>query len=88
MIPESGRSPGERNGSEPSILAWRTPWTEEPGGPQATGGLIGRETLMESRSDSPDSGGKCHRGAEEMEGRAERARGEASPSFLLLFLLR
>ena len=20
-----------------SILAWRTPWTEEPGGPQSTG---------------------------------------------------
>ena len=22
---------------QPSILAWRTPWTEEPGGPQSTG---------------------------------------------------
>ena len=31
-IPESGRSPGERNGSHSSILAWETPWTEEPGG--------------------------------------------------------
>ena len=28
LIPESGRSPGEGNGS---ILAWRVPWTEEPG---------------------------------------------------------
>ena len=31
-IPGSGRSPGEGNGS--SILAWRIPWTEEPGGLQ------------------------------------------------------
>ena len=27
-----GRSPGGRNGNPPSILAWRIPWTEEPGG--------------------------------------------------------
>jgi len=26
-----GRSPGERNGYPSSILAWRIPWTEEPG---------------------------------------------------------
>ena len=36
-IPESGRSPGEGNGNHPSILAWRIPWTEEPGGLQSTG---------------------------------------------------
>ena len=29
-IPGSGRSPGEGNGN-PSILAWRIPWTEKPG---------------------------------------------------------
>ena len=28
-MPGSGRSPGEGNSS--SILAWRIPWTEEPG---------------------------------------------------------
>ena len=27
-----GRPPGEGNGNHPSILAWRIPWTEEPGG--------------------------------------------------------
>ena len=27
-----GRSPGERNGSLSSVLAWEIPWTEEPGG--------------------------------------------------------
>ena len=35
-IPGSGRSPGEGNGY-PSILAWRTPWTEEPDGLQSIG---------------------------------------------------
>ena len=30
-IPGSGRSPGEGNGTHASILAWRIPWTEEPG---------------------------------------------------------
>jgi len=31
-IPESGRPPGGGNGNFSSILAWRIPWTEEPGG--------------------------------------------------------
>ena len=31
-IPGSGRSSGEGNGYPLSILAWRIPWTEEPGG--------------------------------------------------------
>jgi len=30
-IPGSGRSPGGRLGCQSSILAWRIPWTEEPG---------------------------------------------------------
>ena len=29
-----GRFPGEGNGNPSSILAWRIPWTEEPGGLQ------------------------------------------------------
>ena len=36
-IPGYGRSPGEGNGNHSSILAWRIPWTEEPGGLQFTG---------------------------------------------------
>ena len=36
-IPELGRSPGEGNGSLPSVLAWRIPWREEPGRLQSTG---------------------------------------------------
>ena len=32
-IPGLGRSPGEGNSNpNSSILAWRIPWTEEPGG--------------------------------------------------------
>ena len=31
LIPGLGRSPGEGNGYPFSILAWRIPWTEEPG---------------------------------------------------------
>ena len=36
-MPESGRSPGEGNGNPFSILVWRIPWTEEPGGLQSMG---------------------------------------------------
>ena len=32
LIPGSGRSPGEGNGYPLQFLAWRIPWTEEPGG--------------------------------------------------------
>ena len=35
-VPGSGRSPGKGNGNS-SILAWKIPWTEEPGGPQSVG---------------------------------------------------
>ena len=31
-IPGSGRSPGEGKSNPLNILAWRIPWTEEPGG--------------------------------------------------------
>ena len=36
-IPGLRRSPGEGNGSPLSILAWKIPWTEEPGGLQSMG---------------------------------------------------
>ena len=32
-----GRSPGGGMATYSSILAWRIPWTEEPGGQQSTG---------------------------------------------------
>jgi len=34
-IPGLGRFPRVGNGNPPSILAWRVPWTEEPGGLQS-----------------------------------------------------
>ena len=36
-IPGLGRSLGEENRYHSSILAWRIPWTEEPGGQQSMG---------------------------------------------------
>ena len=37
LIPGSGRSPGEGNGNPLQYIAWRIPWTEEPGGLQSMG---------------------------------------------------
>ena len=36
-IPGLGRAPGEGNPAHSSILTWRIPWTEEPGGLQSMG---------------------------------------------------
>ena len=36
-IPGWGRCPGGGHATHSSILAWRIPWTEEPGGLQSTG---------------------------------------------------
>ena len=38
-----GRSPGEVMTVHSSILAWRIPWTEEPGGPQ---GVVNTTDVM------------------------------------------
>ena len=37
LIPGSGRSPEGGNGDHFSILVWKIPWTEEPGGLQSMG---------------------------------------------------
>ena len=36
LVPESGRPPGEGNGTHSSILARRIPWTEDSDGLQIT----------------------------------------------------
>ena len=36
-IPVMGRSPEEGKATHSSIVAWRIPWTEEPGGQQSIG---------------------------------------------------
>ena len=35
--PGPGRSPGEGMATHSSVLAWRIPWTEDPGGLQSIG---------------------------------------------------
>ena len=37
LIPGSGKSSGEGMATDSSILAWRNPWTEEPGRLQSMG---------------------------------------------------
>ena len=37
LIPELGRSPGGGHGNPLDVLAWRVPWTEEPGRLQSIG---------------------------------------------------
>ena len=39
LILGSGRSPGEEMATHYSILAWKIPWTEEPGRLQSMGSL-------------------------------------------------
>ena len=41
FIPGSERCPGEEMATHFSILAWKIPWTEEPGGLQAIGSQRG-----------------------------------------------
>ena len=36
-IPELGRSPGGEHAIHSSILAWKIPWAQEPGGLQSMG---------------------------------------------------
>ena len=47
LIPEWGRPPGRGHGNPLSILAWRIPWTEEPGRLQ----LIGSHRVRHDWSD-------------------------------------
>ena len=45
-IPGLGRSPEEEMATHSSVLAWRIPWTEEPGGLQSVGLQIVRHDLL------------------------------------------
>ena len=40
-IPGWGRSPGVGNGNHSSVLAWKIPWTEVPGGLLSVGPRVG-----------------------------------------------
>ena len=47
LIPGLGRSLGEEMATHSSILAWRIPWTEEPGGLQSMGSQRVRPRLID-----------------------------------------
>ena len=48
LIPGSERSPGEGNGNQLQYLAWKIPWTEEPGGLQSMGSQrVGHDLVSE-----------------------------------------
>ena len=46
LIPGSGRSPGEGMATHSSILAWRIPWMEEPGGLHTVHGVAKSRTRL------------------------------------------
>ena len=49
-IPGSGRSPGEGMATHSSILVWKLPWTEEPGGLQSIGfQRVGHNLVIEQQ---------------------------------------
>ena len=50
-IPEWVRSPGEGNGNPFNILAWKIPWTEEPGGLQSPWGHKELDTTEQLSAD-------------------------------------
>ena len=53
LIPGSGRSPEEEVATHSSILAWRIPWTDEPGGLQSMGSQKTRTRLRRLTLISP-----------------------------------
>ena len=54
LISELGISSGEETATHSSILAWRIPWTEEPGG-YSPGGCKQSPSVQFSRSVVSDS---------------------------------
>jgi len=45
-----GRFPGEENGNPLQYLAWRNPWTEEPGRIYSMGSRVGHDLVTKSPS--------------------------------------
>ena len=52
LIPGSGRYPGEGKVNSSNILAWRIPWTSEPGSPRGRRESDTTERLTDSPSNS------------------------------------
>ena len=50
LIPKLGRFPGEEMTTYSSILAWETPWTENPGRLQSVGSqIVGHDLVTEQQ---------------------------------------
>ena len=56
LIPGLGRSPEEGTATHSSILAWRIPWTGEPGGLQSIGSQRAGHDRSQLSTNSCDSG--------------------------------
>ena len=55
-IPGLGRPPGEGNGNHFSILAWKIPWAEMPGGLQSMGSQrVGQDLVTEGNANTCSS---------------------------------
>ena len=55
-IPGSGRAPGGGTATHSNILAWRIPWTEDPGGLQS----IGHKESDRNEVTEHGTDGRCH----------------------------
>ena len=58
LIPGSRWSSGRRNGNPPHILAWRLPWTEEPGGPKSIHMVTKSQTRLSNKQTQHPSSAK------------------------------
>ena len=54
-VPGLGRSPGEGNATYSGSLAWKIPWTEEPGGLQSMGSQKTRTQLSNYTTTTNDA---------------------------------
>ena len=59
LIPGSGRSLEEEMATHSSVLAWRIPWTEEPGGLQSMGLQRVRHSWEHTHSSQSIAGSAC-----------------------------
>ena len=84
-VPESESSPGVGNGNPPSILAWKIPWTEGPGGLQSMGSQrVGRDWTINPTI--PQGVWRCHLiGKEEREVEREVSRSVSGKKWKVLF---
>ena len=52
LVPALGRSSGEGNGTTSSILAWKVPWAEDPGGLES---MVSEKTQAQFSYSTPNN---------------------------------